>query len=52
MKYYKNENVKVQYGKPMELKIDNKKVKPNGKLMAETIQLGEEITKEEYEAVD
>lgn len=52
MKYYKYENVMVAYGEPLEMKIDGKITKPNGKLMAETIQLGEEITKEEYEAMD
>lgn len=51
MKYYKSGNIAVQYGDPIELKIDGKVVEPNGALMAEVIQLGEEITKEDYESL-
>jgi hypothetical protein len=51
MKYYKKDNIKVQYGEPIELKIDGKKSKLNGELIAETIQLGDEITKKEYDAI-
>ncbi|MGI6378756.1 MAG: hypothetical protein ACOX0H_02040 [Patescibacteria group bacterium] len=51
MKYYKYENVMVAYGEPLEMKIDGKVTKPNGKLMAETIQNGEEITKKEYDNI-
>lgn len=49
--FYKKDNIKVQYGEPIELKIDGKKSKLNGKLIAETIQLGDEITKKEYDAI-
>jgi len=49
--FYKKDNIKVQYGEPIELKIDGKKSKLNGELIAETIQLGDEITKKEYDAI-
>ena len=49
--FYKKDNIKVQYGEPIELKIDGKKSKLNGELVAETIQLGDEITKKEYDAI-
>ena len=51
MKYYKYENVAVAYGDPLEIKVDGEVSEPNGKLMAETIQLGEEITKKEYDSI-
>ena len=35
----------------LNLKIDGKKSKLNGELIAETIQLGDEITKQEYNAI-
>ena len=46
MKYYKYENVMVAYGEPLEMKIDSKVTKPNGKLMAETIKTVRRLQKE------
>lgn len=51
MKYYKLDNITVSHGGLPEMKIDGKKIKPNGKLALEVIQLGDEITEEEYEAI-
>lgn len=51
MKYYKLDNLAVRYGEPLELKVNGKITKRNGKLMAEVIQSGEEITKKEYDAI-
>ncbi len=52
MKYYKNENVAIRYdNKTKESKVDGIVKKIPGSLALEVIQLGEEITKKEYDAI-
>jgi hypothetical protein len=52
MKYYKNENIAIKYDdKTKESKVSGKITDISGELALEVIQLGDEITKEEYDAI-
>ncbi len=53
MKYYKNENVAIKYDdKTKESKVNGVIKEIPGVLALEVIQLGEEITKEEYDNIN
>ncbi len=52
MKYYKKENVAIRYDdKTKESKVNGVIKRIPGALALDVIQLGEEITKKEYEAI-
>ncbi len=50
-KYYKLGNFSVQYGEPLESKVNGVIKDISGALALDVIQLGEEITKKEYENI-
>ena len=56
MRYYKSENIATRFGKEGTfIKIDGKEretTKKDAKLFGSIVYEGEEITKEEYEAID